>query len=130
MTAVRPPASRATLKQRLDGREMPRPGADKKKVPGTHGRCHHFAHHVRFETGMHQTHGDGLHHQAFTADAVANDSLGCQKLLAQELELGRVALFENAFQLPAHPAAKTSEVKMRLGAHRGVRCIRNVSELF
>ena len=84
---------------------MPRPGTDKKNIPATHGRGHHFSHDVRFETRMHQAHGDGLHHQAFTAYAVANDSLGGQKLLAQELELRRLGLFENAFQLTAHTAA-------------------------
>ena len=66
---------------------------------------------------MHEPHRNRLHHQPFTADTEGDDLLGFKNLLAQFLQLRRVARLEKQLQITAGPEAKRLEVEGRFCMH-------------
>jgi hypothetical protein len=78
---------------------MSRPGAGKKDITCTDRWGHHFSHDVRFETCVHQAHGDSGHHEAFAAYAVADDALGGEEFLTEYFQLGRFEFGENGLKV-------------------------------
>ena len=102
--------------------KCPGPALVKKTSPAPHGRGHHFSHDVRFETRVHQAHGDGRHHEAFTAYAVADDALGGEEFLTEYFQLGRFEFGENGLKVLAGARAKRSHVEVICLGHNYLTC--------
>jgi hypothetical protein len=80
---------------------VPWPRAGKENITWTDGRGHHFSYHVGFEAGVHQSHSDGGHDEAFPADAIADDPLCREQFLPECLELRSVNFGKYSFKLLA-----------------------------